>query len=97
MNAPETTEERVIRAIKKVLRNKEVHIDNTFEELEIDSLSANEILFEVEDEFDIDIPDESVRDIRCVRDVVRGAERLMEGKAANLGGGTASTGEESKS
>ncbi|MFO1484677.1 MAG: phosphopantetheine-binding protein [Verrucomicrobiaceae bacterium] len=82
----QTTEERVIRAISKIAKGKDVRVDCTFDELEIDSLSANEILFEIEDEFDIDIPDEGIRNIRGVRDVVRGVERLLAGETADFGG-----------
>lgn len=85
MNEPPNVEERVIRAIQKVMRKNDVQIDSTFAELEIDSLSANEILFEVEDEFDIDIPNEGIRNIRSVRDVVRGVERLLAGEQARFG------------
>lgn len=85
MNEPPNVEERVIRAIQKVMRKKDVQIDSSFAELEIDSLSANEILFEVEDEFDIDIPNEGIRNIRGVRDVVRGVERLLAGEQALFG------------
>ena len=45
----------------------------TFEELGIDSLDRINILFEVENEFNIDVPDEEVRTIKTVNDMI---ERL---------------------
>lgn len=87
----QTIEERVIRAVGKIAKGKEVRADSTFEQLEIDSLSASEILFEIEDEFNIDIPDEGIRNIRGVGDVVRGVERLIAGESADFGGGREET------
>lgn len=85
----QTIEERVIRAVGKIAKGKEVRADSTFEELEIDSRSASEILFEIEDEFDLDIPDEGIRNIRGVGDVARGVERLLAGQPASFGGANA--------
>ena len=80
------TEQRVIRAIGQVAKDKDIKIDSTFEELGVDSLAAIEILFEVEEEFDIDIPGEGARTIRSVRDVVNGVEKLLAGDASALSG-----------
>ena len=57
-----------------------VTIDRTFEELKIDSLDGINILFALEGEFDVDIPDESARGIRTVREMVDGIEKLLAAK-----------------
>lgn len=54
-----------------------VTIDKTFAELKIDSLDGINIIFAVEEEFGIEVPDEAVREIRSVRDVVKGIEKLL--------------------
>ena len=59
-----------------------VSIDNTFDELSIDSMDAVNIVFAVENEFSIDVPDDDVRTIRTVRDVVDGVRRLVVAKAS---------------
>lgn len=78
-------QERVIRAIGKVVKDKPIHIDSTFDDLAIDSLSKIELLFHLEEEFDIEIPSQGIRNIRGVSDVVRGIERLLAGEADSFG------------
>jgi acyl carrier protein len=59
-----------------------ITIDSTFEELKIDSLDGINILFAIESEFDIDIPDDAARQIRSVRQMVEGIEKLLAAKEA---------------
>lgn len=58
-----------------------VTLDKTFEELQIDSLDGINILFALESEFNIDIPDDPARRIRSVRDAVEGVEKLLAARA----------------
>ena len=57
-----------------------VTIDSTFEELKIDSLDGINILFALETEFGIDIPDDDARKIQSVREAVDGAWVLVEAR-----------------
>ena len=50
--------------------------DSTFQELKIDSLDGINILFALENEFNISIPDEQAKTIRTVRDMAAGVEKL---------------------
>ena len=59
-----------------------VTIESTFEELKIDSLDGINILFALESEFDLDIPDEAARKIRSVREMVEGIAALVAAKQA---------------
>jgi acyl carrier protein len=59
-----------------------VTIDKSFEELKIDSLDGINILFALEGEFDLDIPDDAARDIRTIREMVEGIEKLQAAKTA---------------
>ena len=59
-----------------------IALDTTFEELNIDSLDKINISFEVEEAFDIAIPDESLGSLKTVGDVVRGVHQLVAAKAA---------------
>ncbi len=61
----------------------QVTIDSTFEELEIDSMDGVNIVFALENEFDINVPDDEVKKLRSVREVVDGVVRLVEMKAAS--------------
>jgi acyl carrier protein len=76
--------ERVRKTIatSKRLPEDRVTIDSAFEELGIDSRDAVEILFALENEFDISIPDEEVKTVRNVRQMVEGVERLLAAKSA---------------
>ena len=77
-----------IQRIRTVVANSQripvekVAIDSTFQELGIDSMDAVNILFGLESEFDINIPDDEVKDIRTVRQMAEGVEKLVAAKAA---------------
>ena len=55
--------------------------ESTFEQLKIDSLDGINIVFELEKEFDISIPDEGVAGLRSVRETVAGVRQLLEQKS----------------
>ena len=79
----------IIATTRKIPVEK-VRLDSTFEELEIDSLDGLNIVFALENEFNITIPDEEVQQIRSVREVVEKLERLL-GEGASSGGNAASS------
>lgn len=74
--------EKVIEVIARTQRlpAESVNLDSTFEQLKIDSLDGINIVFELEKEFDIEIPDEGVASLRSVRDTVEGVRQLIERK-----------------
>ena len=74
--------QRVLKTIatSKRIPPETVTIDSEFQALSIDSMDAVEILFALENEFDINIPDEEVRNVKNVRDMVEGVARLVEAK-----------------
>ena len=76
--------QRVLKSIatSKRIPLETVTIDSSFEQLNIDSMDAVEILFALENEFDINIPDEEVRSVRNVRQMCEGVEKLVAAKAA---------------
>jgi acyl carrier protein len=59
-----------------------VTIDKTFEELKIDSLDGINIVFALESEFKLDIPDDAMREILSVRAAAEGIEKLLIKKEA---------------
>jgi len=81
--------ERVLKTIaaSKRIPLEQVTIDGEFQQLGIDSMDAVEILFALENEFDISIPDEEVRHVRNVRQMVEGVEKLVAAKAAGAPAG----------
>jgi acyl carrier protein len=79
MSNEELTERvRGIIAASQHLPQEKVTADSTFEELGIDSLDGINILFAVESEFNINIPDDAAQSIRSVRDVVDGIAKLLD-------------------
>ncbi|HXJ95099.1 MAG TPA: acyl carrier protein [Terriglobia bacterium] len=56
-----------------------ITLDSTFQELGIDSLDGVNILFALEEEFKIDIPDSVAQNMRGVRQVVDSLTRVLEG------------------
>ena len=80
------SEELIQRVLKVIATSKRipldtVTIDSEFQQLGIDSMDAVEILFALENEFDITIPDEEVRTVRNVRHMCEGVEKLVAAKA----------------
>ncbi len=61
---------------------QKITINSTFEELGIDSLDGVNILFGVEEAFNINIPDEAAQQIRSVRQMVEGIDKLLAGGGA---------------
>ena len=74
--------EKVIEIIAREqhLDPEKISIDSTFEELGIDSLDGVNILFALEEEFKIDVPDTVAQNMKGVRQVVDSLTRVLEGK-----------------
>ncbi len=77
-----STEEKVIEIITREqhLAPGVVKPESTFAELGIDSLDGVNILFAVEQEFKIDIPDSIAQNMRSVGQVVDALTRVLEGR-----------------
>jgi len=87
------SDELIQRVLKVIATSKRipletVTIDSEFQQLGIDSMDAVEILFALENEFDISIPDDDVRTVRNVRDMCAGVEKLVAAKGAGAGAQT---------
>ena len=51
------------------------------DDLNLDSLDMIEVVYEVEDHFDVQIPEESIKEIRTFQQVVDGLHAALEAKA----------------
>ena len=79
-----TVAERVIRVFsdfKKVVP-EEIKMETTFDELGFDSLDGLNLIFELEEEFDLIIPDDQAQAMKSVGQVIEGIETLLAGKEA---------------
>lgn len=67
---------RVFAEFKKV-PVEDIKPNTTFEELGFDSLDGLNLIFELEEEFDLVIPDDKVQSMRSVSQVIEGIESLL--------------------
>jgi acyl carrier protein len=74
-----------VMAATQHMPEEKITIGSTFQELGIDSLDGINILFALESEFDINIPDDAAKEIRTVREMVDGVRQLVEAKQAAAG------------
>jgi len=74
--------ERVIRVFAqfKKVEPEEIKLETTFEELGFDSLDGLNLIFELEEEFDVVVPDDKVQSMKSVAEVVEGIEQLVADK-----------------
>ena len=84
--------EKVISTLASVKRIpvEKIALETNLQELGIDSLDVFTLLFELENAFKISIPDDDVRSIRTVNDVVEGIKKILAAAPpdASLGSAT---------
>lgn len=51
------------------------------DDLKLDSLDMIEVVYEVEDRFDVQIPEESIKDITTFQQIIDGLEAALETKS----------------
>ena len=79
----DTIAEKIFDIVAKERRldRSKLTLDTKLEDIEIESVDLVEIIFAIEDEFDIDIPqDESEFKLETMRDIVDGVQRLIAEK-----------------
>lgn len=70
--------QRVIECVAKTqhIEASRITVASTFEELNIDSLDGINILFALESEFNVNIPDDSAKGLKSIGDLVEGMKKL---------------------
>jgi len=76
---PDEIADKVLSLIAstKRLPRERVTLNSTFEELGLDSLDAINLMFEVESEFDITVPDEVANSIHSVPEMIEKLKTLL--------------------
>jgi acyl carrier protein len=76
--------QRMLQSIASTLHKpvEQYRLDASFEELGIDSLDGINILFALENEFGIQIPDDAARNVKNLREMAEGVWKLVEEKGA---------------
>ncbi len=85
--------EKVISTLASVKRipADTITLETNLQDLGIDSLDVFTLLFELENAFKVSIPDDDVRSLRTVNDVVDGIKKILAAAPPNASLGSAST------
>ncbi len=80
---PDEITEKVLDLIAstKKLPRDQVTVNSTFTELKLDSLDAINLIFEVESQFDISVPDDVANSIHSVPELVEKLKLLLAEKS----------------
>jgi len=62
---------------KKGVEAEKVNIDSSFEELGMDSLDAVELVADMEEIFDVNIPNTELQNFKTIRQAVEGLQRAI--------------------
>ena len=71
----------IVEEVTGVKKDEVTPDKNFFDDLDVDSLSMVEIAVQTEDKYGIEIPDERMRGMRTVRDVVDYIKRVTIGRS----------------
>ncbi len=75
----------VIAKTKKISRET-ITLDSTLDELQIDSLDGLNLFFELEEALDVTIPDDQVKTMRSVGQIVAELDKLLLSQGAKDSG-----------
>jgi acyl carrier protein len=64
---------------KKGVNKELISIDSSFEELGLDSLDSIELIADMEDEFNVTIPNSELQEIKTIRNAVDGLSKALNG------------------
>jgi acyl carrier protein len=78
-----------LASVKRIPADK-ITLETNLQDLGIDSLDVFTLLFELENVFKISIPDDDVRSIRTVNDIVDGIKKILAATPPDPSLGTAS-------
>ena len=89
---PDEVAEKVIATLASVKRipAEKITVDTNLQEMGIDSLDVFTLLFELENAFKISIPDDDVRSIKTVGDIVTGIKKILAATPPSTATGSAS-------
>ncbi len=75
-------ETAVIEAIaqQKQIDAATITTDSSLEALGISSLDAITIVYEIEEQFDVEVPNEQLENLRSVSDIVAGIKQLIDAR-----------------
>ena len=77
------TQEEVFQKVSEIIANKKgtqpssITMESSFEELDMDSLDSVELISDLEDHYNVSIPNQELLAIKTVREAVESLEKLI--------------------
>ncbi|MFN7686278.1 MAG: acyl carrier protein [Sphingobacteriales bacterium] len=77
------TQEEIFQKVNEIITAKKgfqpdtISMDSTFEELDMDSLDSVELISDLEDHYNVSIPNQELLAIKTVREAVVSLEKLL--------------------
>ena len=77
------TQEEIFQKVNEIITSKKgfqqdtISMDSTFEELDMDSLDSVELISDLEDHYNVSIPNQELLAIKTVREAVVSMEKLL--------------------
>ena len=68
-------------ARQKMLAVEDISLDSSLEELGISSLDAISLVFDIEDQYGVEVPNEELKKLQTVGDIVEGVNQLLNARA----------------
>lgn len=75
----QTLKESIAR--QKMLAVEDISLDSSLEALDISSLDAISLVFDIEDQYGVEVPNEALKKLHTVRDIVEGVDQLLAERA----------------
>ena len=67
-------------AKQKMISVEDITLDSSLEALGISSLDSISLVFDIEDKYGMEVPNEELKKVRTVRDIVDGVDALIQMK-----------------
>ena len=67
-------------AQQKMISVEDIMLDSSLEALGITSLDSISLVFAIEDKYGVEVPNEELKKVRTVRDIVEGVDALIQKK-----------------
>ena len=67
-------------ARQKMISAEDITLDSSLDELGITSLDSISLVFDVEDKYGVEVPNEALKKVKTIRDIVEGVDALIQDK-----------------
>ena len=67
-------------AKQKMISVEDITLDSSLDDLGISSLDSISLVFDIEDRYGVEVPNEKLKKVRTIRDIVDGVDALIQAK-----------------